>query len=217
MGQNSVQTTSRREQQRAETHERIFQAAVAEFRRVGFSDAQIPRIAAEAGVVRGTFYFHFPSKEHVLLELSARYQLRVVEALRRLRGAGVSLRQVLDSLIDAITDVDEALGESDLLREVLAMYLRAPQAAEPTERERGMLEELSFHFAVAMERGELRPDFAVDRLAATVLTSVFGVVLSRHRPETDKRAELELLTTLLLSGMGRDCTEPSAGSGTVLR
>ncbi len=57
--------------------------------------------------------------------------------------------------------------EHDLLREVLAMYVRAPQNEEPTERELGILEELGFHFAQAMERGALRQDFAADRLAAT--------------------------------------------------
>ena len=47
--------------------------AVDEFRREGFARAQVDRIVAAAGVARGTVYFHFPSKEHVLLELQQKH------------------------------------------------------------------------------------------------------------------------------------------------
>ncbi len=57
----------RRERQRLETRARLYETALAEFKDVGFNDAQIDRIAEKAGVARGTFYFHFPTKEHVLL------------------------------------------------------------------------------------------------------------------------------------------------------
>ena len=40
-----------------------------EFRRVGVERASIGRIAETAGVSRPSFYFHFPTKDHVLLEL----------------------------------------------------------------------------------------------------------------------------------------------------
>ena len=59
---------TQRERQRAETRERLFQAALDEFRREGVAGARIERIASAVGVVRGTFYFHFPTKDHVLHE-----------------------------------------------------------------------------------------------------------------------------------------------------
>ncbi len=52
----------RRDRQRLETRARVYEAAVDEFRREGFARAQVDRIVAAAGVARGTFYFHFPSK-----------------------------------------------------------------------------------------------------------------------------------------------------------
>ena len=39
-------TPSRRERQRLDTRQRVFEAAVAEFRRVGFADAQLDRLGA---------------------------------------------------------------------------------------------------------------------------------------------------------------------------
>jgi AcrR family transcriptional regulator len=200
MSNPAVQTPSRRDQQRAETRERIFVAAVAEFLEFGFSNAQIPRIAEAAGVVRGTFYFHFPSKEHVLLELAARNQETLVARLRALRGRGVGIRETLGVLVEAIDEVNAAIGESNLMREVLAMHVRAQQ--EPTENEKGVLEELSHHMAAAMERGEVRFDIGPDQLASMVLTSVFGVIVARREEGFDRREELELLMDLLLRGMG---------------
>jgi AcrR family transcriptional regulator len=57
----------RRDLQRLATHKRLFEAAIGEFQRVGFAKAQAAQIAANAGVAHGTFFFHFPTKDHVLL------------------------------------------------------------------------------------------------------------------------------------------------------
>ena len=193
---------SQRERQRADTRERIFQAAVAEFLRSGYGEAQIPRIAEAAGVVRGTFYFHFPSKEHVLRELMERVEADLVERLREQRGVARSLRDVLSTLVDAVTAVNEALEASKLVNDVLAMYVRAGDEAEPADRDRGVLDELSHHVALAVERGELRRDVEPERMAALVLTSVLGLNVSRRSQEGSGRADFDLLVELLLEGMG---------------
>src|SRR5690606_227101 len=60
-----------RDRQREETHRRLFETALDLFRRDGIEAASIEEIANRAGVSRGTFYFHFPTKDDVLLELIA--------------------------------------------------------------------------------------------------------------------------------------------------
>jgi AcrR family transcriptional regulator len=203
MSNPAAQSPSRRERQRADTRERIFQAAVAEFLRAGYAEAQIERIAEAAGVVRGTFYFHFPSKEHVLRELMERRQAEIVQEMRSLRGSGASLREVLARLVEAITQVHTDLEASSLVREIMMMFVRARvEEAEPTERELGLLEELTHHVAEAAARGELRRDVEPDRMAAIVLTSVFGLNLARRKLEGQGLAEFDLLLDLLLEGMG---------------
>ena len=199
---SATQSHSQRERQRADTRERIFQAAVAEFLRAGYGEAQIPRIAEAAGVVRGTFYFHFPSKEHVLRELMKRVEADLVERLRAQRGVARGLRDVLSALVDAVTAVNEALEASKLVNDVLAMYLRAGDEAESVDRDSGVLEELSHHVALAVERGELRRDVEAERMAALVLTSVFGLNVSRRGQDGSPRADFDLLVELLLEGMG---------------
>src|SRR6476620_1196075 len=64
-----------------ETRARLFDAALVEIGRSGLASADITAIANAAGVVRGTFYFHFPTKEHVLVELERNEETRIVDEL----------------------------------------------------------------------------------------------------------------------------------------
>ncbi len=64
-----------------ETRARLFDAALAEIGRSGLAGADVSAIASAAGVVRGTFYFHFPTKEHVLVELERAEEVKIVEEL----------------------------------------------------------------------------------------------------------------------------------------
>ena len=45
--------------------------------------AEVNAIVAAAGVAHGTFYFHFPTKEHVLLELERREEARIAADFAR--------------------------------------------------------------------------------------------------------------------------------------
>ena len=73
--------TGVREAQRLETRARVFDAALTEFGRSGLAGADVAAIAAAAGVARGTFYFHFPTKEHVLVELERAEEAEIVADL----------------------------------------------------------------------------------------------------------------------------------------
>jgi len=211
MVEASLEQPGKRQRQRADTHARIFDAAVAEFMRAGFAEAQIPRIAAAAGVARGTFYFHFPTKEHVLLEVSERIQAEAVATLEALRGGDGGLDDLMETLLDSVLRVDAALGESNLLREVLALQIRIGTEAQRAEAEPDVRLELTHHLARVMQRGELRGDVDPERLATVVLTSVFGLLVAGPAAEVDRRAELELLIDMLLQGMRVDPARRSLG------
>jgi AcrR family transcriptional regulator len=61
---------NRMPQQRAEeTRSRILDAAVRKFANAGYDSASVDDICAEAGVSKGAFYHHFPSKQAVFLAL----------------------------------------------------------------------------------------------------------------------------------------------------
>ena len=66
-----------RERQREDTRQRIYDAAMEIFRRDGFEVARVDDVAKAAGVSHGTFYFHFATKDEVLIQC-----LRASEARR---------------------------------------------------------------------------------------------------------------------------------------
>lgn len=52
-----------------ETRARILQAALTLFARLGYEAASVEDICVEAGVSKGAFYHHFPTKQAVFLQL----------------------------------------------------------------------------------------------------------------------------------------------------
>jgi AcrR family transcriptional regulator len=162
--------TASRDEQREATRSRLYDAALSEFRQHGFAAAQIDRIVGAAGVARGTFYFHFPSKEHVLLELKRRSEARIVERLTATLRRPRPLQTVLTRVADAILAESEAIG-ADLQSALLSLYVRELQVdleAEP------MMTALTGLFAAATARGEVRRDIEPSALAVMFLATVFG-------------------------------------------
>jgi len=104
------QTTNVREIRRLETRARLFDAAVEEISARGLARADVTAIAKAVGVVRGTFYFHFPTKEHVLAELQHREEATVVHALQRARSATDDLESVLTLLVRHVLDAERRMG-----------------------------------------------------------------------------------------------------------
>ena len=53
----------------ADTHRRIYDTALALFQRDGYEAVNVGQIAREAGVSVPTFYAHYPSREHLVMQL----------------------------------------------------------------------------------------------------------------------------------------------------
>ncbi|SFL63580.1 TetR/AcrR family transcriptional regulator [Geodermatophilus ruber] len=69
-----------RARRRAETHRRLYLAAMELFREQGFEAVTVARIASAARVSVPTFYDHFPSKEHIVLPLPEPAEIEQVMA-----------------------------------------------------------------------------------------------------------------------------------------
>jgi AcrR family transcriptional regulator len=193
------QRPSQRQEQRARTRERIFRSALEEFGRVGASLAQIPRIAEAAGVVRGTFYYHFPSKDHVLLELAERVQAEIAAALRPLRERAAPIGDVMSHLVEAIGSATRDLGGPELLSDLMVMYVRAPVFENVPDAP--LQRELAESLRDAVARGEVRADLEPETLAGMMLNSIFGLVASPRTAAGDRVAELALFRDVFLRGI----------------
>jgi AcrR family transcriptional regulator len=184
-----------RERQRDRTRQRLFQAALAEFRRSGFQAASIGRIAKRAGVSRTSFYFHFPTRHHVLLELQWRLELRIVEQMRR-RG---SLRSALQAFVEGLIEAESIVGDPALYRDMFSIYARRPDGLPLDDQPFPVMLELARRFAAGARHAELRKGLEPAQATHLFLTSVFGYLIGTGASLESRRADLEVLVSLYLS------------------
>jgi TetR/AcrR family transcriptional regulator, transcriptional repressor for nem operon len=92
-----------RAQRRAETHERIVEAAGLLFREHGVDGVGVDAIMREAGLTHGGFYAHFPSKEALAAEV-ARSLLQKAAArwdhISRSRDRDDALRRIVEGYLN---------------------------------------------------------------------------------------------------------------------
>ncbi|MBV9721727.1 MAG: TetR/AcrR family transcriptional regulator [Mycobacterium sp.] len=112
---------SSREAKRLQTRERLLGAAVAEFKRSGMAEADVSAIVDAAGVAHGTFFFHFPTKEHVLLELERREEERIAKQLDQFLASRHDLRSALDEAVRLVRGLERRLGDL-LFKDFLALH-----------------------------------------------------------------------------------------------
>lgn len=191
---------SLREQQRSATRERLFDAAIAEFRRVGFERASISNIARTAAVSRPSIYAHFPSLDHVLFELGWRLALQIVQHIK----PATSLAGVLDRLADALIEAEKSVGDALLFRELVSIFSR--RAAVPTfdVTEIPVLAELMRRFEDARTSGELRAGMPPDQAARLCLSGVLGHFVGVDAEPDERRSDLRSLFSLYLADVPTD-------------
>jgi TetR/AcrR family transcriptional repressor of uid operon len=115
MALTSRETTWRR------THERLYEAAIREIERVGFSEVRIEKICEETKLSRPTFYAHFSNKDGVVSELLHRFIDGISRGLEARAKAPHRLDHVVDELIELCHSANSTTSER--LRRELAAYL----------------------------------------------------------------------------------------------
>jgi AcrR family transcriptional regulator len=185
--------TAPRDRKGDRTRERIFQAGLAEFREHGFDAASIGAIAQRAGTSRASFYFHYPSKEAVLLDLQWRVEVWLVEQTR----AHAGLRDFLTALVDAICEADTALAAGGLLRVMLGVYIRHPAGIDLSTQKYPVMTEVVRRFATS-GAGALRAGLDPGQAAELFLAGLFGLVAGTPGDVAERRNDLITLASLFL-------------------
>ena len=190
-------TQGGRLRRRRATRERIFETALREFRELGFAASQIDRIAKAAGVARGTFYFHFPSKDDVLLELARRINDRVVQRVSTFGESQPPLGELLMRVNEAIMEEHSRVGEAGLLAEMLSLYVRRPHdVSDPRRNLPTLAEELARQIRAAVDRGELDGATSPDQLSILLMASLFGIHTRIPAGEASRAASRSLIELL---------------------
>jgi TetR/AcrR family transcriptional regulator, repressor for uid operon len=166
--------------QRRQTHQRVFRAAIAEFKREGMADADIGTIAAAAGVARGTFYFHFPTKEHVLLELERREEKRIAGELVRYLETPRSMPEALAEVVRVVVAAERRLG-SVLFKDVLAVHFSPMRPPEDEWTDHAIIVTLVEQIEVARERGEVDSGIDASLSAMYFLLGLYALLTTTQR------------------------------------
>src|SRR5690242_2438477 len=116
-----VDRPSAREAKRLQTRERLMGAAIAEFKRAGMAEADVGAIVPAAGVAHGTFFFHFPTKEHVLFELEQREEERIAKQLARSISSSHDVSTTLNEAVRLVMGLERRLG-AGLFKDFLALH-----------------------------------------------------------------------------------------------
>ncbi|OBJ63536.1 TetR/AcrR family transcriptional regulator [Mycobacterium asiaticum] len=196
-----------REAQRLETRERIFEAAIAEFKRNGMTGSDINSIAAAVGVARGTFYFHFPTKEHVAFELMRREEQSIVDDVRIALTNVSDIQALLRVVVRRVVEAEDQLG-SLLFRDLLSIYFTANQLELGNVSEHPVAVLVIDELEKARRRGEVDRDLNAANTAKFFLLGVYGLLItSRDSPDV-RNVVLDDYLTFFCRGLESGSTKP---------
>lgn len=188
-----------RDRQREETRKKLYHAAIEIFCRDGVSNCRIEDIALKAEVSRAAFYFHFPSKDDVLLELLREAEHPTIELLNAM-PPDATLEAVFETVIGTTADFWGANDRSKLLVDVFSVSMRRTTILADREAE-VVRAAVGRRFEKAAERGELSPMIPPEVLADFYLLNVFAAMASWGvQPIMPLRDMLSGVTQLFMNG-----------------
>jgi len=188
---------TKREQGKAETHERLMAAARREFARNGYAGASLRTITSQAGLTTGAFYTNFRDKREIYLailaELSRKLRQIVEEAIQEFieaRRQQPKNSHTLDLLRAPIARVfQESLRDRDLFeilrRDGLGLDSEFRQSYRKIVQE--FIEPMRKGLEDFIKAGFSRP-YNTEQLAQVVVILFFSVVLYASN---EKRSDLD--------------------------
>ena len=187
-----------REAQRRGTRRRIYEQALLVFRRDGVASCRIDDIATAAGVSRGAFYFHFPTKEHVLLERMRETEVILCDALDALPD-DAKITEVLTTLTAELAGIWEP--DPDLLPDVTSAALRYTATTMSDQEATPLRSVLSARFQKGVERGEIAAHLPHVVMSDLYLGHMLAALLAWYgNRELPLRTMLDAVTVLFWKG-----------------
>ncbi|MFZ1160780.1 TetR/AcrR family transcriptional regulator [Mycobacterium sp.] len=189
-----------REAQRLATRARVFDAALTEIGRSGLAGADVAAIAAAAGVVRGTFYFHFPTKEHVLVELERAEEAKIVARLDNNATESGELTAMLRLLVRQVLAAERRLGPV-VFRDMLGLHFSATRPVEDELAEHPLAQFLINVFAGAQTAGRVSRDADPGELGVFFLTGLFALLATGVGPSRARAQLLDRYVATMVHGI----------------
>jgi AcrR family transcriptional regulator len=191
---------SAREAQRLQTRARLFEAAVAEFGLSGLAGTDVAAIASAVGVARGTFYFHFPTKEHVLVELERAEEAKIVAKLATEASEPGDLMAVLTLLVREVLAAEQRLGPV-VFRDMLGLHFSATRPVEDELGEHPLAEFVIAAIAEAQAAGRVSQDADAGELGVIFMTGLFALLATRVAASWERTPLLDRYVKTVVGGM----------------
>lgn len=180
-----------------QTRERLLGAAISEFKRHGMAAADTAAIASAAGVAHGTFFFHFPTKEHVLVELEQREQSRMATELTRFFATPHDVRATLAETVRLLEKLERRLGRR-LFKDFLALHFSTTRPPSEEWARHPVIVSVVEELQRAQERGEIPAEVDVMHNGVSFLVGLYALLITiPDAAEVRAPVLAEYLTTYL--------------------
>jgi AcrR family transcriptional regulator len=158
----------------------------------GFEETTVGEICDAAGVSKGTFYFYFPHKEDLLIELGFPSD----EEIRALDGWAdepASTEEALRGRVTAIARRVEPMPHRLLEHTVVEMYRSLGRGVDAGSEPPVFRQGFERLLRRGMHRGDVPPWVDADEVAAVLTTVTLGVLLAWARQRGRVQALDEML------------------------
>jgi AcrR family transcriptional regulator len=195
------------QQRSEETRARIMEAAVKKFAGAGYEAASVDDICTEAGVSKGAFYHHFPSKQSVFLALMNDWLSLIDMGMEGFRKGSVP--ETLVAMTDMLPGVFAAA--EDRLPMFLEFWLQASRDEIVWKAIIEPYHHYQEHFATLVEEGvkegslkPVDPQVAAQVVLSLAVGLVLQGVLEPRRADWARVAGESM--QLLMNGMAKENT-----------
>ena len=189
-----------RDAQRLQTRQRVFDAAIAEFKRSGMAEADVGAIVSTAGVARGTFYFHFPTKEHVLLGLERREEIRTAKEFSRYLDTSHDLASALNEVVRLVIKVERRLGPS-LFKDTLGLHFSPTRPPDDEWTDHPLIVLVVQEIEAARDRGEAYSEVDPFHSAVFFLLGLYALLTTTRDSKQLRAGMLEKFVATALRSL----------------
>lgn len=183
-----------------QTRERLLEAALVEFKHAGMAAADTGAIASAAGVAHGTFFFHFPTKEHVLLELEKREEDRMAAELTRSFGNPHTVRDTLAECFRVLEKLERRLGNR-LFKDFLALHFSTSRPPSEEFQNHPVIVAVVSELGRARDRGEIPADVDVMHNGVSFLVGLYALLITMPGARQIRRPVIDEYLTTYMYGL----------------
>ncbi|MGV0644191.1 TetR family transcriptional regulator [Mycolicibacterium sp. XJ879] len=183
-----------------QTRERLLGAAMAEFKRDGMAAADIAAIVSAAGVAHGTFFFHFPTKEHVLVELERREEERMAAELNRFFAKPHDVRATLAEAVRVLEALERRLGNR-LFKDFLALHFSTTRPPSEEWTNHPVIVAVVEELQRARERGEIPAEVDVMLNGVSFLVGLYALLITMPKSKEIRTPVIDEYLTTYMYGL----------------